>query len=211
MRLLDDTMLERSPVVANRLMNRERRLTSYGRELGLDLRAILAAGARWLDLCCGTASALLEAAAEFGDRVEITGVDLVDFFAGPPSPPRLRLVTASVATWRPDTEFDLITSVHGLHYVGDKLGVLARAAGWLAADGLLVANLDTRSIKIKGGGRVDLGGFDYDARARRIRRRGRREIVFPYVYLGSDDRAGPNYTGQDAVDSYYADNRKHAH
>ena len=25
----------------------------------------------------------------------------------------------------------------------------------------------------------------------------------PYRYLGADDRAGPNYTGQPAVDSYY--------
>ena len=24
----------------------------------------------------------------------------------------------------------------------------------------------------------------------------------PYRYLGADDRAGPNYTGQPAVDSY---------
>ena len=25
----------------------------------------------------------------------------------------------------------------------------------------------------------------------------------PYRYLGADDQAGPNYTGQPAVDSYY--------
>ncbi|MDN3355634.1 hypothetical protein [Actinomadura sp. DC4] len=29
------------------------------------------------------------------------------------------------------------------------------------------------------------------------------EVRFPYRYLGADDRAGPNYTGQPAVASYY--------
>jgi hypothetical protein len=28
-------------------------------------------------------------------------------------------------------------------------------------------------------------------------------VVFPFRYLGADDTAGPNYTGQPAVDSYY--------
>ncbi|MFC7714386.1 hypothetical protein [Nonomuraea recticatena] len=66
--LLGDEELERSSVVANCLMNRERRLPGYNRELGLDLaghlRARTAEGARvrWLDLCCGTAGALFEAA-----------------------------------------------------------------------------------------------------------------------------------------------------
>ena len=50
----------------------------------------------------------------------------------------LRLVEASLSAWRPDRSFDLITCVHGLHYVGDKLGLVARAASWLAEDGLFV-------------------------------------------------------------------------
>ena len=33
--------------------------------------------------------------------------------------------------------------------------------------------------------------------------RGRMTIDLPYRYLGTDDRAGPNYTGQPAVDLYY--------
>ena len=39
---------------------------------------------------------------------------------------------ASLATWRPERAYDLITCVHGLHYIGDKLGLVARAASWLA-------------------------------------------------------------------------------
>ncbi|GIH63815.1 class I SAM-dependent methyltransferase [Microbispora siamensis] len=215
LRLLDDDALERSSVVANSDMNRERRLPAYRRELGVDVLALLRGAdrvVRRLDLCCGTANALFEAGHELGDRVEIVGVDLVGYFAGPPRPPRLRLVTASVATWVPDATFDLITCVHGLHYVGDKLGVIARAASWLTDDGLFAANFDVRSVRRADGtpaGRrltaaLRASGLVYDARNRRVSRRGRGQIDLPWSYLGADDRAGPNYTGQAAVDSYYA-------
>ncbi|WNV85270.1 hypothetical protein [Umezawaea sp. Da 62-37] len=71
-RLLDNGALERSSVVANCTMNRERGLTGsngYGRELGVDVIDLitdrLSRGAEtfhWLDLCCGTGTALLECA-----------------------------------------------------------------------------------------------------------------------------------------------------
>jgi trans-aconitate methyltransferase len=48
-------------------------------------------------------------------------------------------------TWEPGQACDLITCVHGLHYGGDKLAVLTRAASWLAPTGLLAADLDLRS------------------------------------------------------------------
>ncbi|MEU6427169.1 class I SAM-dependent methyltransferase [Microbispora sp. NPDC046973] len=215
LRLLDDDALERSSVVANSDMNRERRLPAYRRELGVDVLALLRGAdrvVRWLDLCCGTANALFEAAHELGERAEIVGVDLVGYFAGPPRPPRLRLVTASVTSWAPGTAFDLITCVHGLHYVGDKLGVIARAASWLTDDGLFAASFDAGSVRRADGtpaGRrltaaLRASGLVYDARNRRVSCRGRREIDLPWPYLGADDRAGPNYTGQAAVDSYYA-------
>ncbi|MEV6033811.1 methyltransferase domain-containing protein [Nonomuraea sp. NPDC052116] len=215
MPLTTDDELEGSPVVANSLMNRERRLPSYNRELGIDvidvLRATEARPARWLDLCCGTANALSEATALLRQDAEIVGVDLVDFFACPPTPPRLRLITASVATWRPDAPFDLITCVHGLHYIGDKLAFLAKAANWLTEDGLFVANFDTRSIRLpddtSAGRRLTtalrLQGMTYDGRTRRISCRGRRRLDLPYRYLGADDQAGPNYTGQPAVNAHY--------
>ncbi|GGT09487.1 methyltransferase [Planobispora rosea] len=221
MNLLDDEALERSSVVANCRMNRERRLPAYNRELGIDVVDVLQSrqlssgrAARWLDLCCGTASALIEVADLLRDETEIVGVDLVDFFAGPSRPPGLRLVTASITAWEaiePAEPFDLITCVHGLHYVGDRLGVIAGAAARLADDGLFVANFDVRGIILENGapaGRrlsVDLrkGGLVYDTRRRRITCRGRRVVELPYRYLGADDRAGPNYTGQPAVNSYY--------
>jgi len=213
--LLDDQALERSSVVANCAMNRDRRLTGYGRELGLDVagmaRERIATGFRWVDLCCGAGKALLECATLVDDpRLRISGVDLVDFFATP-THPGVRFETAAVASWAPAHAVDLVTCVHGLHYVGDKLGLLTRAASWLADDGLLVANLATTSIRSADGtplGRrlttaLRSAGFQYDGRNHRIRSTGNQQPRPPFHYLGADDQAGPNYTGQPAVHSYY--------
>jgi tRNA G46 methylase TrmB len=74
--LLSDAELERSAVVANCAMNRERQLAgvnSYARELGFSPLGFLwsrlagrpePARAGWLDLCCGTGRALIQAAAQ---------------------------------------------------------------------------------------------------------------------------------------------------
>lgn len=223
MRLLDDAALESSSVVANCVMNRERSLSGsngYGRELGVDIIAELTgrarAGVRWLDVCCGSGRAPAEAARllagrDTAGRVEIVGLDLVDHFAAGSFPPALQLVTGSVTEWVPDGRFDLITCVHGLHYVGDKLGALTRIASWLADNGLFVANFDVRSVRSADGrpaGRrltaeLRRQGFVYDPARRRISRHGGAKIRLPYRYLGADDQAGPNYTGQPAVDSFY--------
>ena len=214
-RLLDDGALEQSSVVANCAMNRERGLDSYRRELGIDIAALLrdrlSHTVRWLDLCCGTAMALHECAHLIDDpRLHITGVDLVDFFATPRHP-SVRLEVASVTAWTPADKFDLVTCVHGLHYIGDKLGALANAASWLADGGLLVANLDVASVVAKDGrplGRrlttaLRANGFQYDGRRRRITCHGPQQARLPFRYVGADDQAGPNYTGQPAVTSYY--------
>ena len=224
MRLLGDEALERSTVVANCRMNRERDLlgsNGYDRELGFNpldfLKERTATGhfAAWLDLCCGTGKALIQAAGFVqgeGLDVQIVGVDLVGMFAPTDSSVScLRLVEAPLSIWRPERWFDLITCVHGLHYVGDKLELVARAASWLVEDGLFVANLDLHNLKFDDGkpaGRrvvVDLrgSGMEYDRRRRLVVCRGRKVVAVPYCYLGADDRAGPNYTGQPAVDSYY--------
>jgi SAM-dependent methyltransferase len=210
---------------------------------------------RWLDLCCGTGRGLVQAAdrlarAGLDGRVAIVGVDLVDFFDASPHPSELlRLTCASVTSWTPRHRFDLITCVHGLHYVGDKLGLLTRVAGWLTADGLFSAHLDLDNIRLddgRPGGRrlvasLRAAGFTVDLRRRRIGRTGPGTQIesadpgtriggtgranrirgagrasrtgdsdlgtptLPYTYLGADDRAGPNSTGQPAVNSHYAE------
>ncbi|WP_062349943.1 class I SAM-dependent methyltransferase [Herbidospora yilanensis] len=202
MRLLGPAELDASSVVANNAMNRGRRLRGYSRELGLNL-AVALSGKTWLDLCCGEGHALAEAALLGAD---VTGVDLVGHFAVPPAA-NLRLVVASIPGWHPSGKFDLITVVHGLHYLGDKLGVLAEIAGWLTERGKFAANFDVASVEA--GSRRKLlaalrsRGFVYDSRNRRISRTGPAVVEFPYEYLGADDTAGPNYTGQPAVVSHY--------
>jgi SAM-dependent methyltransferase len=208
-RLLDDWALTRSPVVANNAMNRERGLrgvNSYARELGFDPLTRLAAGAGWLDLCCGSGRALIEAAGDPRARgLRITGVDLVDFFVPAVRPAGLELIAADAVTWSPARTYDLITCVHGLHYVGDKLGLLARIASWLTPTGRFVADFDPVQVDAPGSvpSRLRDAGFEFDPTHRRLVLRGSRDIAFPYTYLGADDTAGPNYTGQPAVRSYY--------
>lgn len=225
MDLLDDDQLERSAVVANCRMNRERGLlgsNGYGRELGFDPPDELAKRRdenrrpAWLDLCCGSGKALIEAAQIARDRgfdVEIVGVDLVGLFRPiDPDPRPPRLIEVSWRRLRPDRRFDLITCVHGLHYVGDKLGLIAQAVSWLTEGGLFAANLDPRNLKRANGepaGRTILAdlrrsGLEYDRKRRLVVGRGGRTIAIPHQYLGANDQAGPNRAGQPAVDSYYA-------
>ena len=204
--LLDDARLEASSVVANNAMNQTRQLAgvnSYAKELGFNPVDRLPPGGAWLDLCCGSGRALLDARSVLPPSVTLVGVDLVDYFD--PPRPGVDLVCASVATWTPDRSFDLVTCVHGLHYVGDKLGLLARAASWLTADGLLVADLDLANVVAPRPAAPVLrrASFRYDARRRRVLCRGRREVTWPFEYAGADDRAGPNYTGQPGVNSHY--------
>ncbi len=215
--LLSDAVLERSGVVANSTMNRARGLSgvnSYARELGFDpVDHLLSAPGPpgWLDLCSGEGHALRAAAARLPDGAVLTGVDLVGPLTPLPAPPGVELVTASTAHWCPVRAYDLITCVHGLHYLGDKLALLARTASWLTPDGLLAADLDPASLRLPDGApaarpvltALRAAGFAYDPRRHRLTLRGGREVVLPFDYLGADDAAGPNYTGQPAVASYY--------
>jgi SAM-dependent methyltransferase len=204
-------------------MNRERGLTgvnSYERDLNFDIRAFLrtrieASSVAWLDLCCGTGRALIEAVGELAksnlmDRALSEGVDLAGHFD--PNPfPMLTLQIKTAEAWAPTEAYTLITCVHGLHYVGDKLAVIAKAANSLTHDGLLLANLDLTNFRFHDGrpagrcvaARLRRAGFAYDSRRRLLRCEGRRRLESGLEYLGADDAAGPNHTRQPAVDSYY--------
>ena len=221
MKLLADSELEHSAVVANCRMNRERNLTGgngYGRELIFEPIEFLVGQAesnsrsvRWLDLCCGTGTALIEAADAIENKklpIEIVGVDLVDMFRAHRHS-CLKLIAASLSTWRPAIRFDLITCVHGLHYIGDKLGLIERCSGWLTDDSRFVAQLDLENLKRKGTADRQKAtalrefGLHYSTRTRLLICEGPKKRSFPFRYLGADDQAGPNYTGQDAVNSWY--------
>src|SRR5215510_7274984 len=165
-KLLNSGALELSGIVANSAMNRERVCVgknSYTRELSFDpldylkSRLETQGQAAWLDLCCGRGRALIEAAEALApyssnSTLRLFGVDLVAMFDS--YPPRLsfvRLQEASVSSWRPDRLFDLITCVHGLHYIGDKLGLMRNAMSWLKEDGVFMANLDPDNLKFPNG------------------------------------------------------------
>lgn len=206
--LLPEATLEATATVANNRMNRERQLrgtNGYDHELGFDVTKVLAPGTRWLDVCCGTARALHEAERELGPEVTIVGVDLVDHFWPRPPASRVRLVVSPLRAFTVAAPFDLITCVHGLHYVGDKLGLLTRMCGWLRPGGRLVAHLDLDHVVVNGRAStariLRQAGFGWNARRHLVEASGAAHD-FPLVFVGARE-AGPNYTGQPAVESHY--------
>jgi hypothetical protein len=101
--------------------------------------------------------------------------------------------------------------VHGLHYIGDKLSVIARVISWLTIDGLFLANIDLNNFCDENA--VPLGRsfinslrkqkISYNSKHHLITCEGKKSISFPYQYLGASDLAGANYTGQAAINSHY--------
>lgn len=117
----------------------------------------------------------------------------------------------SIVNWTPSQHFDLITCCHGLHYIGDKLQVISTAINSLTAEGLFIAQLDLKNINIQGKDslpflkrKFNKYSVAFQSRNNLLRREGNAEIDFGLHFLGADDNSGPNYTGQEAVTSYYA-------
>lgn len=224
---MDDATLERSSIVANNRMNRERQATgTNGYETDLDLNPIEFLHQRianssvrmpmWLDLCCGRGRAICETAQALADvpgieNAYFLGIDLVGMFDPLPADCKsAELIEASLHHWETTLQFDLITCSHGLHYLGAKLGVIARVASWLRPGGLFVANLDLKNLRIVDSNisiatRLRDAGFEYLKKKRllRLQRNDSVAVDFRLKYLGASDEAGPNYTGQEAVNSYY--------
>jgi len=233
MKLKTNAELNASPIVANAAMNRERNIqgtNSYSKDLDFDILGFLKPGAlhspsqilggtqpvKWLDLCCGTGKALIQATnlllEEGFDQFSITGIDLVSMFDSPPQVPNLRLLEADLSVWTPgDEKFDLITCVHGLHYMGDKLDLIRRAVSWLKPNGVFRANLDIKNLRrgIECSKTIPARvlrrqGFEYNKATHTLSCHGHRDVVFPqFTYLGADDQSGPNYTLQPVVNSHY--------
>lgn len=95
--------------------------------------------------------------------------------------------------------------------IGDKLGLIARACSWLNHEGLFVANLDCGNLRLNPGGTTSRAfakelrqaGVDYLTNKRLVRCEGHRRLSLPFDYVVADDDAGPNYTKQPVVNSYY--------
>jgi SAM-dependent methyltransferase len=226
MRLLRPSEVLRSDIVANRTMNRERGLhgiNSYTRELDFDPIALLTATAQargvaaWLDVCCGEGRALVAAATLLSESyptldIRLIGIDLVGPFA-PSSFSCLEFTETDAAAYAPPCPFDLITCVHGLHYLGDKLGFLEKAYGWLKPGGLLISQLDPANVRAEGYPRTFWSPALRRARTRRaeIQLRSHRlriektdaPLDFGAEFAGAAPSSQPNYTGIVVMDSWY--------
>jgi len=217
MKLLTEAELIWSPVVANNRMNRKRvanGVNSYEKDLFFDPSKFLndrlaeKGSVKWLDLCCGEGNALIQYAKSLSAQTGVTlkGVDLVDQFQEIPAGANcLEFEVRSLLEWVAEDQYDLITCVHGIHYVGDKLQVLANVLAALQRDGIFIANIDPNNIQ-----GLDIKKFlavnaiDYNARRKLLTCTGPRHIDITWTYVGADDQTGPNYTGQEAVTSYYS-------
>jgi SAM-dependent methyltransferase len=225
MQLLKESELIWSDVVANNNMNRKRKasgINSYEKDLKFKPEAFLNAcleqqgHVKWLDLCCGEGNALLQYANELASKqmqehAKLLGIDLVNQFQSiPTSISCLQLETGSLVDWKANDQYDLITCVHGLHYIGDKLKVITEVLKAISPQGLFIANFDLKCIKVEdnpdNSTLVRLfknHQIDYNSRRKIITCKGQRDISINLTFKGADDKAGPNYTGQNAVDSYY--------
>ena len=233
--LLSTGQLEQSTVVANNRMNRERGLrgvNSYQKELGstksaqsIDILEFLTSrtrrpdSVRWVDLCCGTGNALIQAAGGVHDKgisgkMRFEGVDLAGLFSTVPNTVAdiLHLRVGSVFDWTPNYRYDLITCIHGIHYLGDKLGILQKAMGCLKTDGQLIVNLDPDNLKDAEGKSLSKwwkaecrrNGWKFKTHRHLLQVVGPQTWPVNWKFLGADDQVGPNYSGQPAIDSYYA-------
>jgi SAM-dependent methyltransferase len=204
-------------------MNRSRGLigvNSYTKDLKFDVldwlvdRQNAKGSAVWYDVCCGEARALFQAAEELDRRhlrdVKLIGADLIQ--TSRQTHDLITLIEGDVSTLTPAPEIDLITCVHGLHYIGDKLGLLSHLSGLLAPGGLFVGNIDPVNIRIggqpaKGWGTIarlaDAGKsrFVYKDHILKILDAGR--IEFDVQYQAATISEGPNYTGITVMDSWY--------
>jgi ubiquinone/menaquinone biosynthesis C-methylase UbiE len=108
-------------------------------------RLQLPAGARVLDLCCGTGASALPAARAVGPTGSVLGVDLTPALivqardrAAAEGLPQTRFAVADVEQLAcPDASFDAVVSVFGLFFVDDMAGLLRKAWAWLVPGGRL--------------------------------------------------------------------------
>ncbi|OJJ22372.1 hypothetical protein BKI52_06730 [marine bacterium AO1-C] len=223
--LLSENELIWSPIVANNRMNRERKasgINSYEQEIDfrpedwLLQRLQTQENVRWLDVCCGKGNALLQVAHHFSEqnlqhKVQLTGLDLVNFYNPiPPNITCLHFETDSIIKWQSSQAYDLITCIHGLHYVGDKLKAITQLANSLDADGLFIANFDVASVFINEHSNTDQvkawfkqQNIQYQSNKKLMQTSNNAVTSFAGKYVGANDQAGKNYTGQEAVNAYY--------
>lgn len=207
-------------IVANSSMNRQRNLTginSYEKDLYFDILAFIETKLStnqkfsWIDLCCGEAKALFQAQEIFTneDKISLEGIDLIDMFVDKNN--KVKLQIGSLLDWKPSQKYDLITCVHGLHYIGNKLLIIEKVCKTIKEDGMFIANIDLDSIKNSDNQSLKKEilkylkeeGLLYNSRQKILICEGNKSFEFDFQYLGADTKAGKNYTGQEAINSIY--------
>lgn len=224
MNLLKENKLIWSTTVANCNMNRKRNLlgvNSYEKDIDFNVLDFIYARidkgekVNWIDICCGEGKALIQANYELlkkgiGDNVELEGMDLVDMF-DEYNPNHIKMIIGSLLNWQPDKKYDLITCVHGLHYIGDKLLAIQKILTSLKEDGVFIANISFANVRNEQNKSLEKEllkylkkeGLTYNSKKKILSCRGNKNLHFPYQYLGADDKVGKNYTGQEVVNSIY--------
>ena len=222
--LIKEEELEWSSIVANNSMNRDRVATginSYEKDIKLNpIKFILDLknqdSISWIDLCCGSGNALIEVSNFFSNsnlsnNLHLLGIDLVEYFSDHKKSEMLTLRRMNLTYWNPESKSDLITCVHGLHYVGDKIKLILKSISALKESGIFIANIDLANIKIEGvvnSKNILMNYFksndiDYNLRTNILKVNGFKKLENNFHYIGADDKAGPNYTGQEAINSIY--------
>jgi len=225
MKQLSEETLAQSATVANNRMNRLRGLlgiNSYQKELKThipnSLLALAEAGKQiaWLDVGCGIGKALIEAGKFLSTnypslQLHLEGIDLVDnFLPLPENLDNVHFKAQAAHLWQPTQHYDLITAVHSFHYFGDKLAILQKLLACLSPKGLFMGQVDLSSVYIDEFSQEKMfasylrkEGLKYNTKNKLLISEEQKKITFPYQYLYADDEAGKNYTGQEAVRSYY--------
>jgi SAM-dependent methyltransferase len=225
--MLDPSELLASEIIANATMNRGRGLSgvnSYQKELRFDIAKFLQSRvetqgqAVWYDACCGEGRALAEAARQFGEtdwgrHVRLIGSDLIDRYVGD-MPARVQWMTGDVTTLSLDVPADLVTCVHGLHYLGDKLGFLENVYEKMAPGGIFLGHLDAANVRLPRPwarllGRLRARGVDIKSGSQRLQMtKSSAPLKFGVTYEGATVSGQPNYTGITVIDSWYRDGQR---
>ena len=146
------------------------------------------------------------------NKIGLEGIDLVSYFSEYSAYEGiLRLIQMNLENWTPNKKYDLVTIVHGLHYIGDKISLLEKVSNALNQDGKLLGNFSLENVRIQGVKDSEKmlrkifkeSGIVYNSRTKMIEITESISLSSKFKYLGADDQVGPNYTGQPVVDSVY--------
>ncbi|MEZ4687149.1 MAG: class I SAM-dependent methyltransferase [Bacteroidia bacterium] len=205
-------------------MNRQRGLAginSYEKELGFDIEQFLGSKmntkkgeeVRWLDICCGEGKALIDLGVRWKHGpLKLVGLTLQECSM------RLRCFSNSFLTlhegaierFNPLERFDLVT-VSMAFIISETNLQHDRIRSFLTPGGSFWGNLSLENVRDEKGNIIASrlkkdwkeSGWNYHGRRKLLEIPGKGTAPRSYPYLGADDQAGPNYTGQEAVNSYY--------